>query len=171
MDALMLLRIVALSSGISLARLAAQEASPSPAQLRGDIWRAELSGGEYMVRLSAITSVSLHEYVLDGVARVVEVNIATSGSELARFYYVEPYPPGSPVAAGRRALNAIENKAQETSARIDAGPLQTKVVKNYPVTTHAHTVEYRLSDRDAVNKLFKSVEEAWLNGRSGSFKP
>jgi hypothetical protein len=171
MDALKVLRLAAIAIGMPLASVVAQEASPTPDQLRRGIWRAELPGGEYIVRLSAITSVSLHEYVIDGAARVAEVNIATSGSELARFYFLEPYPPKPPVAAGQRALDAIENKAKEASARFETGDLRVKVVKSYPTTTHAHTVEYRLSDRESLNKLFKSIEDAWLKERAGSFKP
>jgi hypothetical protein len=170
MDALKLMKVTLLATGVSLAAMRAQDAS-APGQPRRDIWRAELPGGEYMVRLSAITSLSRHEYILDGAARVVEVNIATSGSELARFYYVEPYPPQPPSAAGQRALSAIENKAKQATARLDTGTLQTKVLKNYPASTHAHTVEYRLTDREALDKLFKSIEEAWVNGRPALFKP
>jgi hypothetical protein len=171
MDALKVVRLAAIAIGVPLVSVAAQEASPTPDQLRRVIWRAELPGGEYIVRLSAITSVSLHEYVVDGVARATEVNIATFGSELARFYFLEPYPPKPPVAAAQRALDAIENKAKEATARVEIGDLPAKVVKSYPTTTHAHTVEYRLADRESVNKLFKSIEDAWLNGRAGSFKP
>ena len=87
------------------------------------------------------------------------------------FTYIEPYPPKPPVAAGQKALSAIENKAKEASARFESGDLRTKVVKSYPTTTHARTVEYRLSDRESLSKLFKSIEDAWLNGRAGSFKP
>jgi len=169
MDALKVLRLAAIAIGMPLASVAAQEVSPTPDQLRRGIWRAELPGGEYIVRLSAITSVSLHEYIVDGAARVAEVNIATSGSELARFYFLEPYP--KPPVAAQKALNAIENKAKEASARFETGDLRVKVVKSYPTTTHAHTVEYRLSDRESLSKLFKSIEDAWLNGRAGSFKP
>jgi hypothetical protein len=171
MDTLKLLRLAAFAIGMPLASAMAQEASPTPDQLRRGIWRAELPGGAYLVRLSAITSVSLHEYIVDGAARVAEVNIATSGSELARFYYIEPYPPKPPVAAGQKALSTIEDKAKEASARLETSDLRAKVVKSYPTTTHAHTVEYRLSDRESLNKLFNSIEDAWLSGRAGSFKP
>ena len=171
MDALRLLRLAAFAIGMPLAGAAAQQASPTPEQQRREIWRAELPGGTYIVRLSAISCVSLHEYVVDGAARVLEVNIATSGSELARFYHVEPYPPKPPVAAVQKAMDTIENKAKEASARVVTGDLRGKVVKNYPTTTHAHTVEYRLTDKESVNQLFKSIEDSWLNGRSGSFKP
>jgi hypothetical protein len=156
---------------LPLASVAAQESSPTPDQLRRGIWRAELPGGVYIVRLSAITSVSRHEYVVDGAARVTEVNIATAGSELARFYFIEPNTPKSPVAAGQRALNTIEGKAKEVSARVESDDLRERVVKSYPTATHAHTVEYRLADKESLNKLFKSIEDSWLGERSGSFKP
>jgi hypothetical protein len=170
MDAMRLLRLAAFAIGVPLANTMAQETASTP-EHRREIWRAELPGGTYIVQLSAISCVSLHEYIVDGAARVLEVNIATSGSELGRFYHIEPYPPKSPVAAVQKATDTIENKAKEMSARVETGDLRGKVVKNYPTTTHAHTVEYRLPDRESVNKLFKSIEGSWLNGRSGSFKP
>ena len=165
------MRLAAFALLMSLAGVAAQEPSPTPDQLRRGIWRADLTGGVYIVRLSAITSVSRHEYVVDGAARVTEVNIATSGSELARFYFIEPNTPKSPVAAGQRALNVVEGKAKEVSARVESDDLREKVVKSYPTTTHAHTVEYRIADRETLIKLFKSIEDSWLSERSGSFKP
>ena len=174
MDALKPLRLAGFAFALSLVGVTAQETSPTPPtpeQLRRGIWRAELPGGEYIVRLSAITSVSLHEYVVDGAARVAEVNISTSGSQLARFYFIEPYPPKAPVPAGQKVLSAIENKAKEVSERVETGDARTKVIKSYPTTTHSHTVEYRLVDRESLSRLFDSIEEAWLSGRAGSFKP
>ena len=174
MDALKPLRLAGFAFALPLVSVTAQEASPTPPtpeQLRRGIWRAELPGGEYIVRLSAIASVSLHEYVVDGAARVAEVNISTSGSQLARFYFIEPYPPKAPVSAGQKVLSVIENKAKEVSERVETGDARTKVIKSYPTTTHSHTVEYRLVDRESLNRLFDSIEEAWLSGRAGSFKP
>ena len=171
MDALKPLRLAAFAFALPLVGVTAQETAPTPEQLRRGIWRAELPGGEYIVRLSAIASVSLHEYVVDGAARVAEVNISTSGSQLARFYFIEPYPPKAPVSAGQKVLSVIENKAKEVSERVETGDARTKVIKSYPTTTHSHTVEYRLVDRESLNRLFDSIEEAWLNGRAGSFKP
>jgi hypothetical protein len=170
-DALRLLRLAAFAIGLPLAETMAQQTASTPEPQRREIWRAELPGGTYIVLLSAVSCVSLHEYVVDSAARVLEVNIATSGSELARFYHIEPYPPKPPSAAGQRAVDSIENKAKQLSAGLETGDLRGKVLKNYPTTTHAHTVEYRLVDRESVGKLFKSIEDSWLNGRSGSFKP
>ncbi|HEY5770105.1 MAG TPA: hypothetical protein VIS71_09700 [Terrimicrobium sp.] len=171
MDAVKMLRLAAFAMATPLAGMMAQQASPTPDQVRRGIWRAELPGGEYIVLLSAITSVSLHEYVVDGAARVAEVNVSTSGSQLARFYFIEPNPPKAPVPAGQTVLSAIESKANSVRARVETDEIRAKVVKSYPTSTHAHTVEYRLVDRESLNKLFDSVEEAWLSGRAGSFKP
>ena len=53
-------------------------------------WECSLPGGEYSVNLGAITSVSKHSYVLDGTLLVTEATVDTTGTALARFYYIEP---------------------------------------------------------------------------------
>jgi hypothetical protein len=35
------------------------------------------------------------------------------------------------------------------------------VVKSYPTTTHARTVEYRLQSREELNKIFDAADEAF----------
>ena len=55
---------------------AATPATPSP-NTAIPMWRATLPGGTYSVALRSIVSVSTHEYVIDGAARVTEVNIDT----------------------------------------------------------------------------------------------
>src|SRR4051794_4088265 len=44
--------------------------SATPAPTNIPMWRCNLPGGSYSVALRAIVSVSLHEYMVDGVARV-----------------------------------------------------------------------------------------------------
>ena len=41
-------------------------------------------------------------------------------------------------------------------------PRNSKVVKNYPVTTHAQTVEYRLQKKEEVEELYTSLRNAFL---------
>ena len=60
------------------------------------MWRCELPGGIYEVALRSIISVSSHEYIVDGAARVTEVNVDTNGSMVVRFYLLEPITPTSP---------------------------------------------------------------------------
>jgi hypothetical protein len=150
----------------------AQEPSPTPASTKRGVWQAELPGGKYIVRLSAITAISMHEYVVDNAARVTEVNIGTAGAEYVRFYYIEPnIPAKAPDGIGQSTLNLLQEKAEDASNRVGADDAWKKVVKNYPTTTHAHTIEYRLSSKDALSKLFDSVQHAWLDDHGGTFKP
>ena len=133
-------------------------------------WRCELPGGVYTVSLPTISSVSSHEYLVDGVARVTEVTIATTSSVVARFYYLEPVTPRSPIGLGQSVIDKVQEKVEEGAQRTGVDPPWRKVVKNYPVATHAHTVEYRLESPEQLEKLRKSVEDAWRNNREGSFK-
>jgi len=124
-------------------------------------WRCELPGGIYVVSLPAVSSVSTHEYVVDGAVRVTELTIATNTAVVARFYYLEPMVPKSPIGFGQSVIDKAQEKLQEGATRTGMEEVWQKVVKNYPTTTHAHTVEYRLESVDQIKKVEKSLEDAW----------
>lgn len=151
----------------------AQTPSPTPDSdtNSSDFWTIEFPGGTYVVKTSAIVSLSTQEYVVDNAARVVELNISTSGSELLRAYYIEPNVPNSPNGIGQSTLNFAKEKISEAMERTDTADVWRKVVKNYPTTTHARTIEYRLASREQVESLFKNLQRALKNGRGGRFKP
>jgi len=135
--------------------------SPSPSATATAIlmWRCNLPGGSYSVALRSVVSVSSHEYLVNGVARVTEVNIDTQGNALARFYYIEPTAPTSPIGLG----NATIEKAQELlqqGAALSGQDVWQQVQKTYPNTTHAHTIEYRVSDKNTLSQLYISAEAA-----------
>jgi len=163
--------LLLLAAAASLAGALAQEPTPTPGQRRRDIWQADLPGGKYTVRLTAITAVSMHEYLVDGAARVTEVNIDTVGTELVRFYFIEPNTPQTPNGIGQSAVDLIKDRAQEALSRGGGDDVWSKVVKSYPATTHARTVEYRLVTKDSLKKLFASIQDAFLNGKPDIFKP
>lgn len=160
--------------GLGLASALAQEETPTPTPTRsGEIptWMVTLPGGTYRVALSAITAVSQHEYIVDGAARVTEVNVSTRGTETVRFYFIEPNVPQAPGGVGQSAVEMIKERAQEAVSRAGADDAWSKVVKNYPITTHARTVEYRLSNKESLIKLFESVQNSWVKNRPATFKP
>lgn len=137
------------------------------------VWKAELPGGEYVVRLTAVNSVSLHRYTVDGTLDVTEMTIATNTNVTARFYHIEPKTPSGPGGAGDSVIRTVKDRAQqaiEKASQTLASTLTTEVVKNYPVTTHAHTVEYRLPTADALQAAFDSARSAWLTNRPGSYQ-
>jgi hypothetical protein len=148
----------------------AQTPTPDPPARRG-LWEAKMPAGSYLVRLDAITSISRHSYLVDGVGRVSEVVISAHGPALTRFYYVAPNIPQAPGGVGQSTLNFAEEKMREISDRTGAGEVWTKVVKSYPMATHAHTVEYRLETEEGLRKLFEDLERAFTSGRGSTFTP
>ena len=163
--------LLLLAAAASLAGALAQEPTPTPVPRRNGVWQADLPGGKYTVRLNAITAVSMHEYLVDGAARVTEVNIDTIGTGLVRFYFIEPNTPQTPNGIGQSAVDLIKDRAQEALSRGGGDDAWSKVVKSYPTTTHARTVEYRLATKESLNKLFDSIRRAFLNRQAGTFKP
>jgi hypothetical protein len=151
----------------------AQEPTPSPSPTRMErlVWTASLPGGEYNVRVSAINSVSLHEYVVDNAARVTEVNVGTAGAEMVRFYCIEPNVPKAPGGVGQSVLTKAEETANEILNRTRMDETWQKVMKNYPTTTHAHTIEYRIPDRKTLQALFDHLKDSWVRQRGAVFKP
>jgi len=146
--------------------------SPAPTPTsRLAIWRCELPGGTYEVALRAIVSVSVHEYVVDGVARVNEVNVDTQGNMAARFYYLEPTPAKSPLGVGQSAIDRISDLAREAGQRVGAEEVWQRVVKSYPTTTHAHTIEYRVESEDQLKQIFTSAQGAFESGKSATYTP
>ena len=146
--------------------------SPAPTPTsRLAIWRCELPGGTYEVALRAIVSVSVYEYVVDGVARVNEVNVDTQGNMAARFYYLEPTAAKSPLGVGQSAIDRISDLAREAGQRVGAEEVWQRVVKSYPTTTHAHTIEYRVESEDQLKQIFTSAQGAFESGKSATYTP
>lgn len=150
----------------------AQEASPAPSPTGttatgpAGFWRCELPGGTYLVALRNIQSVSTHEYVVDSAARVTEVTVATASSVEARFYYLEPMVVKSTSAAVPASLQTLQQRVQDTAKeRAPIEPVWEKVVKNYPATTHAHTVEYRIGTKANLQQIYTSLEQAWTTNK------
>lgn len=124
------------------------------------LFRAKLPGGTYEVAVRSIVAVTSHEYVVDGVARVTEVNIDTTGSLLARFYFLEPVTPNSPAGIGQATMDKAQELLKQAAEKTGQD-VWKKVVKNYPLTTHARTVEYRMVEKGDLNKIYQAAEEAF----------
>ena len=148
--------------GVSASAQAPAQPSPTPlAPGRVPQWRATLPGGSFVVALRSIVAVALHEYVVDGAARVTEMNIDTNGNALVRFYFLEPIAPQTPTALGQSALNRLQELAGEAAARTGQDEPWKKVSKTYPGSTHAHTIEFRVDSKDDLQKLFTSADRAF----------
>jgi hypothetical protein len=129
-------------------------------------WQASFAnGGHYLVKLNAIQTASKHEYVSDAAARVVEVNIGTSSSIVSRIYFLEPVGKDTPIAAGQIIMNRAQDVAQQVASRVSPNAAKLNVVKNYPTSTHAHTVEFVVQDEATLNSLYTSLMAAINTGK------
>lgn len=143
---------------------------PRPGDSAGPhrFWQANVGGGHFMVALSRIVSVSRHQYVLDGTLIVDEVTVDTEGEALTRFYHISPISdalPGNAAAAlASRGREVVDKVAQRTGTDV-----QDMVVKKYPDTTHARSIEYRVSSAQELASLYSSVRSAWESGRGRQF--
>ena len=132
-------------------------------------WVANLPGGQYMVALDHLTAISRHSYAIPEAGLIVdEVTVDTNGQGLARFYF------SSPITEGVNN-NAVANVTARAKELIDyagqrAGTdLHKMVIKKYPETTHARSIEYRLLSADELGALYSSVSSAWQTGRGRVF--
>ena len=131
-------------------------------------WQSSLPGGDYVVALDRISSISKHSYIIDGNLRVTEVVIETNGNSLARFYYIIPVSEDSGSTAGAGLTTRGKELLDKVGERTGTN-LNTAVMKQYPTTTHAKTVEFRISNEANLDKLFSSVRNAWFKGSGKRF--
>lgn len=147
---------------------AAPEPTPNPNVSEADapnaFWDCTLPGGNYTVLLGKISVVSLHEFNLVG-GRVTELNIVTEGDALARFYFMEAVPPGNGTAAADLAKTRLTELANTAADRTGTEKLWQKVQKDYPLATHAHTIEFRIQTKADLLSLHASAKRAWTTGR------
>lgn len=132
-------------------------------------WECSLPGGEYSVNLGAITSVSKHSYVLDGTLLVTEVTVDTTGTALARFYYIEPITKDTTfnaLARLQKRAEQLRNRGQERSGT----KADEMAQKSYPTTTHARTIEFRIMNEVELNALYGSLYRAWNSGKGRTFR-
>jgi hypothetical protein len=130
-------------------------------------WQASLPGGSYTVALDRITAISQHSYIIDGNISVTEVVIDTSGNSLARFYYLQPVVQGVSYLGdeiSKRGKDLLNKMSERSGVNTDSA-----VIKQYPTTTHAKTVEFQISSAATLNALLDSARAAWINGRGKKF--
>jgi hypothetical protein len=135
-------------------------------------WQASVGGGHYMVALDRISAISRHRYVLDGAVIVDEVSVDALGQALVRFYYITPITDavgGSEVA---NAAKRIADRGRELVDKVGANAgtdVHNMVVKKFPDTTHARSIEYRVMSEQELTALYSSVRTAWETGKGRRF--
>ena len=136
-------------------------------------WQASLGDGHYMVALDRISSISRHKYLLDGAVIVDEVTVDALGQSLARFYFLTPVTDAVTGNAAGNAASRVIDRGRELVDRAagEAGTeIHNMVVKKFPDTTHARTIEYRVLSEQELGALYSSVRTAWESGRGRKFR-
>ncbi len=135
------------------------------------LWEAELPGGNYLVDLRRVSMVAMHKYQVDATMEVYEVTVDAEGSSLGRFYYVSRSGLKSPVGVGQSLLETMQERAAIVAERVGQEEvLENTVLKTYPTTTHARTVEYRMGELEQLDDLYRSIRRSWLLQRRGKFR-
>ena len=119
-----------------------------------------------MVALNRITSISKHSYMVGNLV-ITEVVIDTDGNSLARFYAADTAGSNSDANFLKNTQDRIKELGREKGSQ--AGVSGTPVIKNYPTTTHAKTVEYNMETSGALTSLYNSIKRAWERNRGGRF--
>ena len=126
---------------------------------------------------AAIQSISTQEYITSNF-RVIELNVVTQGSALLRIYYSRPLRPGELQQAMSDSLGAtgitggssiiqrpLPPQVQaiaDRAASVSEAVTGTDVMKEYPIATHAHTIEFRIGSRDELLDLHQELKKHWL---------
>lgn len=129
----------------------------------------------FIAKEESINSIAKQEYIT-ATFRVVEVNIVTEGNALLRVYYSRPLRPGeaqAALAAGASAAtggaatpfrsplpDSVQRMADRASGALEEVTGDT-VIKEYPIATHAGTLEYRVKKRSEVIELYEELMKHW----------
>ncbi|NRA27836.1 MAG: hypothetical protein HRU10_11395 [Opitutales bacterium] len=143
-----------------------------------EVFGIEVDGRQaFYGRVRGINSVSTQSYLTPAFA-VTEMVIDMIHSPLQlRIYSTTPLDAvGSGSSAVRAATqdvpissaavdgtsSAVRRLSEPVRDRLDAVGDTTPVVKDYPLTTHSKTIEYKLPSAGHVVALFREFSELWL---------
>lgn len=130
-------------------------------------------GQEYFGNVDRIGSVSVQTYQT-AVFTVTEMTVdMTAGASLLRIYHTQPLgsddvadvarsAAGSlpvPVPATPGIVRKVEEKLGEV---VRGGQAAAPVIKDYPITTHARTIEYRVADKKTLTLLFEQFRDRYI---------
>lgn len=131
-------------------------------------WEANLPGGNYMVALDRISSVSMHSYIIGKSLVVYEVCVQTSGAGLVRFYTFETIGESTDSNIAKNLVERGKSIIEQGGSRTGVDT-NTTVEKEYPITTHAQTIEYRLFNKGDLDQLYSSLKRSWRENRGRKF--
>lgn len=137
------------------------------------LWRCEFDDLSCMVSLSELECVTIQNYVVDGKIEVTETTAVMKTKTFIRFYFIENANMGGLI--GERVKEGMDKAETITEKLVQPSLTPTlqntkssKVIKNYPVTTHAQMIEYRLKDKQSVYRVYRSLDKALVDHKLAS---
>ncbi len=124
-----------------------------------------ITKNRFTAKLDQITSVSQHDYVIDGAVKVYECTIDTRGNMTARFYFIEPVTDGSSSGVPSSISGQISKFTNARSKEATGMQADVIVTKNYPTTTHAKTAEYRVKNKTSITMIYDHAHRVWAQER------
>jgi len=116
------------------------------------------AGGEFIGKVELVGSVALQKYVT-ATFEITELNIDLTGiNTQLRIYSAEPLKSSS-VLPGTR--NAVTNPLDRLNPNL-TGKLNKLVFKDYPATTHAKTLEFKVASQADLIDLHAQVRNRWI---------
>ena len=125
---------------------------------------------------AGVQSISTQDYIT-GNFRVIELNIVTQGTALLRIYHIRPLRPSELQQAMSDGLGAtgipgssiiqrpLPPQVQamaDRAASVSEVVTGAEVIKEYPMATHAHTIEFRIGSRNELLELHEELKKHWL---------
>ena len=117
-------------------------------------WKAKLADSLVTVPLRNVEFYGVQDYIVDGATRVRELTISTNAQSLIRIYHIQP------LTAVSRATNNIQTLRNIAEGK--TGGDEKRPVKVFPVTTHAHMVEYRIEGKEKITQLYDHLEATMI---------
>ena len=73
-------------------------------------------------------------------------------------------------ARANAMFDQVAPEAETAAERTGTDKVWKQVHKDYPIATHAHTVEFRLQNKSNLYAIHTSVKSAWMSGRGRTIK-
>jgi hypothetical protein len=132
-------------------------------------WVCNIRGSELMIAVDRISAISKTQYVLDGGLIIDEVVIETTGGQaLNRIYSIRPVTDAMAQNSASKIIDRVRDVTAERGSRMGTN-LHEMVEKNYPTTSHARTVEFRVVAPEDLDVLYASVKNTWITGKGRVF--
>ena len=127
---------------------------------KGNVFGLRFSGagGEFIGRVDLIGSISLQKYVTS-TFQIAEMCIDIAGSDVQLRVYHQGPLKSSTILPGNR--NAVTNPLDRINPKYTS-KLNQLVYKEYPVTTHAKTLEFKVGSEADLIDLHAQLRNRWI---------